>query len=148
MKAPRLQKAPLDPGRIRRVPASGFSWIDRRLVREGFLDPLPAEAILLYFFLVAVSDAGGLSFYADPTVARMLKLSIEQLVQSRARLLDAQLILYAYPLYQVLPLPEKSAPRPTAVPRRQESPRGGEPISLEEMLRIAAERGLGVGRRS
>jgi hypothetical protein len=148
MKTPGLQKQPLDPQRIRRVPASGFSWIDRRFVREGFLERLPAEPILFYFFLVAVSDARGLSFYAEGTIARLLKLSVEQVVQSRARLLSAQLILYAYPLYQVLPLPPvpEAASRPVAPGGN--SPRGAEPTSLEEILRMAAERGLGRGMRS
>jgi hypothetical protein len=139
MKTPRLQKQPLDPRRIRHLPASGFSWIDRRLVREGFLEPLSAEAILLYFFLLAVSDAEGLSFYADPTVARILKLSIEDVVQARARLLDAQLILYAYPLYQVLPLPQAAkAPPPAA--SSLGARRGGPPLSLGEILKVAAQK--------
>jgi len=137
MKTPRLQKEPLDPRRIRRVPVSGFSWIDRRFIREGFLEPLPAEAILLYFFLLAVSDARGLSFYADATVARWLKLSVEEVVQARARLLAAELILYAYPLYQVLPLPQAPKGRPQ-VPSSLGARRGGPPLSLAEILKIAA----------
>ena len=148
MKSPQFQKTPLDSRRIRQLPASGFSWIDRRFVRQGFLHPLPAQAILLYFFLVAVSDAQGLSFYADATIARLLKLSIEEVVQSRARLLSAQLILYTYPLYQVLALPAAPVGASRQKDPPAQRPHEGEPVSLQEILRMAAERGLGVGRRS
>ena len=103
-----IKKEPIDPTRLRKVPREGFSWIDRRFVRGGFTDELPGEAILLYLFLMAVSDLHGLSFYADPTVCRILKLNAEQVTQARARLVTAELILYRYPLYQVLALPEKS----------------------------------------
>jgi hypothetical protein len=141
-----VKKAPIDPRCVRRPPRSGFSWIDRRLLRDGFLEPLPAEAILLYFFLVAVSDASGLSFYADPTVARILKLSIEDVVQSRARLLSAKLILYAHPLYQVLPLPDAPSGR-AQTPPSLGAQRGGPPLSLAEILRLAAENCAGAAHQ-
>jgi uncharacterized protein GlcG (DUF336 family) len=69
-----VKKIPIDPGRVRGIPPDGFSWIDRRFVRDGCIHRLPPEAILLYFFLAAVSDAQGLSFYADPTIGKILKL--------------------------------------------------------------------------
>jgi hypothetical protein len=45
-----ITKRPIDPERTRRIPAEGFSWLDRRFVREGLIEPLALEAILLYFF--------------------------------------------------------------------------------------------------
>lgn len=130
----KVKKEPIDPARLRIVPRGGFSWIDRRFVREGFIERLAGEAILLYFFLVAVSDARGLSFYADPTTGKILKLDLADLTRARAYLIAAGLILYRYPLYQVLPLPEKpkSPPRPPDTP-----PRGGEAVSLGEILERA-----------
>ncbi len=111
--------------------------MDRRFVREGFIEPLAIDAILLYFFLVAVSDVEGLSFYADPTISRILKLNAEELSQARARLLSAALILYEYPLYQVLPLPAKvTEVRATFSSASRES-RGGDPVSVAELLRSA-----------
>jgi len=85
----KVKKEPIDSARLRVLPRDGFSWIDRRFVRDGFIELLPSEAILLYFFLVAVSDAQGLSFYADPTVGKLLKVSPEELSQARARLIAA-----------------------------------------------------------
>jgi len=132
-----ITKRPIDPERIRRIPAEGFSWVDRRFVRKGFLEPLAPEAILLYFFLVAVSDAEGLSFYADPTISRILKLNAEELSQVRARLLSADLILYEYPLYQVLPLPAKVTESKAASSSAPRESRGGDPVSVAELLRTA-----------
>lgn len=135
----KVNKEPIDPARIRTVPREGFSWIDRRFVREGFIDRLPGEAILLYFFLTAVSDAQGLSFYADPTMGKLLKLDAESLLQSRSRLAAADLILYRHPIFQVLPVPEKSPPAPRFLLPRPAVVRGGDPISLAQTL-IATRR--------
>ena len=141
-----VKKAPLDPGRVREIPPKGFSWIDRRFVRDGFINRLPPEAILLYFFLAAVSDAQGLSFYADPTIGKILKLDPEQITQARARLRQANLIAYRYPLYQVLELPReiKGSKGPPPCPSSSGLLRGGEPMTLGEILRRAgAENSLG-----
>jgi len=133
----KVRKEPIDPDRLRTVPRAGFSWIDRRFVREGFIEPLPREAILLYFFLVAVSDAQGLSFYADPTIAKLLKLTQDELTHARAALRERGLILHRYPIDQVLPLPErKESPPPTPRP----SPPGAEALSLGEILERALRR--------
>jgi hypothetical protein len=125
------------------VPEEGFSWIDRRFIREGFSDPLSPRALLLYFyfFLTAVSDAGEQSFYADRTIQNILKLDAEELSQARARLLSAQLILYRYPLYQVLALPAAPATGSKPAPLRPFRHGGlsGQPTSLSEILRIAFE---------
>ncbi len=132
-----VKKKPIDSERIRRIPAEGFSWVDRRLIRDGFVDPLAPEAILLYFFLVSVADAEGLSFYADPTISRKLKLNPDELSQARARLLSAQLILYEHPVYQVLPLPAKVKEARPAFSSASRGTCGGEPVSLGELLKIA-----------
>lgn len=128
------KKTPIDRTRLRAIPSSGFSWIDRRFVRDGFLDRLSTEASLLYFFLAAVSDSEGLSFYSDPTIVKVLRLDHEQINQARAKLVAAELILYRYPLYQVLPLPkvahETFEPRAKTTERR-----GGDPMLLGEILK-------------
>lgn len=103
---PRIEKHPLDPARIRTVPKSGFSWIDRRLVRDGFLDDLAGPEILLYLFLCAVSDRHGLSFFGERRIARTLKLAETTIEHARRALERKSLILYRSPLYQVLALPD------------------------------------------
>ena len=147
MKRRQVKKRPIDPGRLRNIPPEGFSWIDRRFVREEFIDRLPLEAISLYFFLLAVADAHGLSFYADPTISRKLELDPEELSQARARLVDADLILYRYPLYQVLALPEKRQAPPLRSPSSARPRRGGDPLSLGEILQLAMKKASDDGRR-
>ena len=144
-KPTRVKKEPIDPRRLRKIPAEGFSWIDRRFVREGFIERLAPGAAFLYFFLVTASDAEGLSFYADSTISRNLKLSPQELSQARARLMSAELILYRYPIYQVLALPKESPPERSS---SLSAPRGaGGPVSLGELLELALKEAAG-GRRT
>jgi len=69
-----FQKRILVPARLRRPPATGWSWVDRRFVREH-ADGLSREAMLLYFFLAAVADRNGLSFYRDATLSVLLGMT-------------------------------------------------------------------------
>ena len=55
------------------------------------------------------ADRYGLSFWADASLARQLRLAEGDIIQARFRLVAKSLVAYRYPLYQLLPLPE---PRP------------------------------------
>jgi hypothetical protein len=99
-----IPKRILVAGRLRRPPATGWSWLDRRFLREHG-DYLSREAVLLYLFLVAVADRHGLSFYSDHTLTSRLHLSQQVLEQARQELLDRDLIAHQLPLVQVLSLP-------------------------------------------
>jgi len=112
-----IQKHVLVAGRLRRPPPTGWSWIDRRFLREHG-DSLSREAVLLYLFLTAVADRHGLSFYSDHTLTSRLQLSQPVLEQARQELLERDLIAHQLPLVQVLSLP---AP---AVSRRREPGQG------------------------
>ena len=79
-----ITKRILVPGRLRRPPATGWSWIDGHFVREH-MDHLSREAVLLYFFLSAVADVNGLSFYGDGTVAARLRMPPAQLAPGPRR---------------------------------------------------------------
>ncbi len=96
-------KRVLRPDRLRRIPPQ-FSWIDQRLVRERFIERCDAPALALYLFLLTVSDAQGLSYYADATLCRLLSMTAQRLAQARADLIRTGLIAYERPLYQVLSL--------------------------------------------
>ena len=126
-----LEKHPLVPDRVRRPPKEGWSWIDRRFLREGWLDRLERDEILLYLFLVCVADRHGLSYWSDTRTAGTVKISPESLDRARSRLVDLGMVAYAAPLYQVLDL---------ARPARQG---GGGPRGIGEILRGIAERGEG-----
>jgi hypothetical protein len=99
-----IQKHILVAQRLRRPPATGWSWVDRRFLREHG-DYLSREAVLLYLFLAAVADRHGLSFYSDHTLTSRLHLSPQVLQTARQELLDRDLIACQLPLVQVLSLP-------------------------------------------
>jgi hypothetical protein len=90
--------------RLRRPPATGWSWLDRRFLREHG-EYLSQQAVLLYLFLVAVADRHGLSCYSDATLSSRLRLTQPVLAQARQELLDRDLIALQLPLVQVLSLP-------------------------------------------
>jgi hypothetical protein len=100
--------------RLRRVP-SQFSWIDHRLVRDRHICGRSHPALALYLFLITVCDGEGLSYYSDPTLARLLSLDELTLPRARQELITARLIAYQRPLYQVLAL---DPPDPPPAPAR------------------------------
>jgi len=105
-----IQKRLLVAERLRRPPATGWSWMDRRFLREHG-DQLSREAVLLYLFLAAVADRHGLSFYSDHTLTSRLRLSQQVLEQARQELLERDLIAHQLPLVQVLSLPTPGVSR-------------------------------------
>jgi len=105
----------LRPERIRKIQGS-FSWIDHRFITAGFLRDLSSIEILLYLFLVAVSDRNGLSFYYDDRIASLLKIDLVSLGKAREGLIQGSLLAYEPPLYQILSLP----PEPVLLPSREE----------------------------
>jgi hypothetical protein len=107
-------KRVLDPERVRKIEGS-FSWIDHRFITGGFLKDLSTLEILLYLFLVAVSDRNGLSFYYDDRIASLLKIDLAALGQAREGLVLRSLVAYEPPLYQILSLP----PHPMILPSRE-----------------------------
>jgi hypothetical protein len=123
-----IQKRILIPARLRRPPATGWSWVDRRFVREH-AERLSREAMLLYFFLAAVADRNGLSFYRDSTLSALLGMTGQALLLARDELLACDLIAHETPLTQVLSLPP---------PGRRQSEPGQGLIQLGELLRQVA----------
>ena len=123
-----VHKRLLRPERLRAVP-SQFSWLDHRLVRERYLERCSTEALALYLLLVTVADAQGLSYYGDASVCARLGWQPAQLDPARQALIDADLIAYETPLYQVLSLDRSvAAERPSI--RQDHGPR-----RLAELLR-------------
>jgi hypothetical protein len=114
----------IDHTRIRKINGS-FSWINHRFITGGFLDDLSTIEILFYFFLVAVSDRHGVSFYHDDRICGMLKIDLFTLGKAREGLIHRSLIAYKFPVYQVLALPPTPVSPPTpeqvAEKRRKEA---------------------------
>ena len=100
-----IEKQVLIPDRVRRPPCEGWSWVDRRFLRD-YASRLSHDAIVLYFFLAAVSDKHGLSYYKDTTIAVRLRMREQAVVRAREELVTEDLVAYRAPLTQVLCLPE------------------------------------------
>ena len=120
-----VQKIPIVPNRVRRVPRQ-FSWVDHRLVREGRIDNCSHPAAALYLFLVTVGDARGMSYYADASIMRRLSMDPSSLKQARGNLVHVGLIAWKKPLYQVLSLDEEKV---------AESEPLAQPLGLKQMTR-------------
>ena len=127
------------------TPASSVACLDENALADiGAGAPLEAfadahlrgcdhSAWALYLFLVTVGDVQGLSYYSDAAISRHLKLDLLQLSAARQQLLQADLIAYRKPLYQVLSLPELVA---SAAPDPQPQ-RAGQTQSVGDILRKA-----------
>jgi hypothetical protein len=109
-----IKKKILDPNRVRCI-ERGFSFIPHRFLTEGFLVSLTQRELLLYFFLVLVSDRQGLSFYSYDAICSLLQLSVDDYLGARDGLIEKDLIAFDGTLFQVLDLPAT----PPALIRRE-----------------------------
>ena len=104
-----IEKNPLDPQRIRKISGS-FAFIEHRFLRDGFFGSLEHHELLLYLFLVLVSDRSGLSYYSYEKICTLLHLSPEQYITARNGLIKKDLIMFDGFLFQLLSLPVKPVP--------------------------------------
>ena len=126
-----ISRLPINPDRIRRITGS-FSWIDHRLLSNGFLSAMAGEEILLYFFLTLVSDKNGVSFYGYDKICKFLKMDVDRFVWARDQMIDKSLIACENGRFQVLQLPKK-VKSPIIV--QQTIPRNQETKSLAEIFK-------------
>lgn len=122
------KKKLLRPDRVRRPPSEGWSWIDRRFLREK-APSLQREAIYLYFFLASVSDKDGLSWWSEPSISACLRMSEDVIRAARDELELRDLIAFETPHYQVLSIPSAPPPR-----------KASEPTLLADIFREIAQR--------
>ncbi len=99
-----IKKKILNSDRIRRI-NGGFSFIPHRFVCDGFLAALRQKELLLYLFLVIVSDRYGLSFYSYDAICTLLQLNLDQYINARNGLIDKDLLAFDGTVFQVLDLP-------------------------------------------
>jgi hypothetical protein len=107
-----IPKKVLNPQRVRQI-NGGFSFIPHRFVLDGFLAALGQKELLLYLFLVVVSDRNGLSFYSYDSICTLLELNLDEYIAARDSLIKKDLIAFDGALFQVLELPQKPSQVPT-----------------------------------
>ncbi len=101
----------LNPRSIRRIKGS-FGFVLHRFLNDGFFASLDHDELVLYFFLVLVSDRYGMSWYGDLSIQRHTGLQQDQLETARSRLIDRQLISFESPFVQLLELPDHPVRKP------------------------------------
>ena len=101
-----IKKKIIDPYRVRHI-NGGFSFIPHRFITDGFLSSLNQKALLLYLFLILVSDRHGLSFYSYDAVCTLLQINLEEYMEARDDLIKKDLIAFDSTIYQVLDLPSE-----------------------------------------
>ena len=79
--------------------AQSYSIIDHHLLHGGYLQRIRHESMIVYLFLVVVSDREGKSFYADTTISGIVRLTDQQLQAARSELLREALIDYRRPYW-------------------------------------------------
>jgi len=101
-----IRKRILNPHRVRRI-NGGFSFIPHRFLTDGFLSSLSQKELLLYLFLILVSDRYGLSYYSYDSICSLLQITLDQYIKARDVLMDRDLIAFDGTVFQVLDLPAK-----------------------------------------
>jgi hypothetical protein len=126
-----ISKQPIVPERIRKISGS-FSWIDHRILTDGFLTSMSRDEILLFFFLILVGDKNGVSFYSYDKICQLLKLELDDYIQARDMLLKRSLIACHQGRFQVLELPKQKI-------HVNEPPRGDEFRAIKAIFQTLME---------
>ena len=113
-----IEKIILCPDRVRKI-TGPFSFIEHRFLREGFFHSLTHQELLLYFFLVLVSDRSGLSFYRYDKIFTLLRITVDEFILARDGLMEKDLLAFDGRTFQVLSLPPQG-PKPTPLHGRKE----------------------------
>lgn len=128
-----IRKRVLNAERVRRIDG-GFSFIPHRFLTDGFLASLSQRQLLLYLFLILVSDRHGLSFYSYDSICSLLQLTLDQYIEARDGLIEKDLIAFDGTIFQVLELPLK--PRESPAPKLVfDSDRGEDPALIAQLIR-------------
>ena len=120
-----IRKKILNRDRVRGI-NGGFSYIPHRFLTDGFLSSLNQTELLLYLFLVLVSDRYGLSFYSYDSICSLLQLTPGQYIEAREGLMEKNLIAFDGSLFQVLDLPSK--------PIESKAPKE-DPVAIAQIIR-------------
>jgi hypothetical protein len=131
-----IKKMPLIPQRVRTIRGS-FAYIEHRFLRDGFFSALSHHELLLYFFLVLVSDRHGLSFYNYDKICSLLQMDLEVYLQARNQLIQKDLIAFDGRIFQVLSLPDRLKDMPSSILKTQADMESHDPATIHHICRQA-----------
>lgn len=119
--------------RVRKISGS-FAFIEHRFLRDGFLVSLNHHEMLLYFFLILAADRYGLSFYGYDKICSLLRITLEDYLEARNRLVEKDLIAFSGQLFQVLSLPGQPVIRVQELPKSQADSKRDHPAAIREIF--------------
>jgi hypothetical protein len=131
-----IRRQPLVPERLRTIQGS-FAYIEHRFLRAGFLSSLYHDEILLYFFLVLVSDRHGLSYYSYDKICSLLRMSLDDYIQARNQLIQKDLIAFDGRMFQVLSLPERPQDASPSILKTQTDMERHDPATIRHICHLA-----------
>jgi len=127
-----ITKVPLNQDRVRRI-AGSFAFIEHRFLRRGFFSVLTHHEILLYVFLVLVSDRNGLSYYSYDKICILLRITLYDYIIARDGLIGKDLIAFNGHLFQVLSLPNQP-PQDLAPLKSSDDMQTHDPATIEQII--------------
>jgi len=128
-----IERTPLCPERVRRIDGS-FAFMEHRFLRDGFFQSLTHHELLLYVFLVLVADRMGLSYYSYDKICTLLRVSLDEYILARDRLIKKDLIVFDGHLYQVLSLPQRPVREGSKPLRTEEDMSQGDPATVRQII--------------
>ena len=128
-----IKKRLIKPTRVRKIQGT-FAFLEHRFLRQGLFEHLTQHELLLYLFLVLVSDRQGISYYSYDRICSMTGITLDEYICARDGLINTDILAFDGFFFQVLALPEHAVIR-----RQPQSPgdasRGGEPVAVFDLLR-------------
>jgi len=131
-----ILKKPLVPERLRAIQGS-FAYIEHRFLRDGFFGTCSHHQLLLYLFLVLVSDRHGLSFYAYDKICSLLQIDLDDYLEARNQLIQKDLIAFDGRIFQVLSLPERPVSSHSPILKSQTDMERHDPATIQHICRQA-----------
>lgn len=104
----RPSRAPIIPGRVRRIEPGGFAFLPNRFLRGGFFVSLSRDELALYVLLVMAGDRNGVSYYHYDSLCSLLEVPVERYLDARNALIDKDLVAFDGTRFQVLSLPDRA----------------------------------------
>jgi len=125
-------KQPIIPNRLRKI-EGGFAFIEHRFLQKGFFHHLNHQALVLYLFLVLVSDRQGISYYGYDQICTFTKLSVDEYIEARNTLIEDDLLAIDGRFFQILSLPKTLKKCGLSKPKSPVKPKG-KPESLSNIF--------------
>ncbi len=124
---------PLVSNRVRQINGS-FAFIEHRFLRHGFWATLGHHELLLYFFLVLVSDRQGLSFYSYDKICSLLAISVDEYIMARDNLINKNLIAFDGTFFQVLSLPRSPVNQSARLLKNPDDMETSDPATIGQII--------------